>query len=532
VALSGATGGGAGGGDHEWRPKANPWLIALVVTLAAFMEVLDTTIVNVALPHIAGAMSSSNDEATWTLTSYLVANSIILPVSGWLGSVIGRKRYFVICIAMFAACSLLCGISQSLPQLIIFRLFQGLFGGGLQPNQQSIILDTFPPAQRGKAFALTAVATVVAPVLGPTLGGLITDNISWRWIFLINVPIGVFTVIAVSALVEDPPWTKLGSKSIDYIGLGLIALGLGCMQIVMDRGEDADWLSSSFIQIFTVLAAVGLVGAVIWLLIARRPVVNLRVLKDRNFAVGSLLIFVMGIILYSSAVIIPQLAQTQLGYTATLAGYILSPGAVLITCIIPLVGRIMPYVQTRLIVAFGFVVLGTSLLYSNTITPDIDFMTLALMRIAQTVGLAFLFVPISTIAYATLPKEQNGDAAALFTMFRNVGGSIGISAATAMVTTRTQVRMAHLVTHLTPFDQPYLDLVQRNKEALMSFGHSAREAGTQAVGMVYTTLLDQASILAYGDVFMYCAIGAFLVVPATLLFTGSKAGGGGAPPAH
>jgi DHA2 family multidrug resistance protein len=514
----------------SWKPRANPWLIALVVTLAAFMEILDTTIVNVALPHIAGSMSASNDEATWTLTSYLVANGIVLPISGWLGNVFGRKRYFLICLAMFTVCSFLCGIAASLGQLILFRLLQGFFGGGLQPNQQSIILDTFPPDQRTRAFSLTAVATVVAPVLGPTLGGLITDNISWRWVFLVNIPVGLIATLAVAALVEDPPWARKGETSVDYVGLGLIALGLGCLQIVMDRGEDDDWLGSPFIRVFLVLSVIGLVGAVVWLLYARKPVVDLRVLKDRNFAVGSLMMFCMAAILYSSAVVIPQLAQVVLGYTATLAGYILSPGAVIVLFFIPVVGRLMPLVQTRFLVAFGFLCLGIALVYSHYLTPDVDFTTLASMRIAQTVGLAFLFVPISTIAYATLPREKNGDAAALFTMFRNVAGSIGISAATALVTERTQVRTAHLVPHLTPFDQPYLDLVQRNQDALISLGRSPAQAASTAVGMVYHTLRDQAQILAYSDVFMMCAIMAFAVLPFAFLFTGAKAGG--ARPAH
>jgi DHA2 family multidrug resistance protein len=319
------------------------------------------------------------------------------------------------------------------------------------------------------------------------------------------------------------------SRGIDYIGLGLIALGLGCMQVVMDRGEDDDWFGSTFIVIFASIAAIGLVGAVTWLLVARRPVVNLRVMADRNFAVGSLMIFMMGMVLYASAVVIPQLAQTVLGYTATLAGYILSPGALMLLVVIPIVGRVMPKVQTRIIVAFGFLCLGASLMYSNTLTPNVDFITLAKMRAAQTIGLAFLFVPISTIAYATLPKEQNGDAAALFTMFRNVGGSIGISTATSLVTTREQVRMAHLVTHLTPYDQPYVETVQRNAQTLMSLGRDAAMAHSSAVGMMFTTLKQQAAVLAYADVFQYCAALAFCIVPLAFLFSGTKAGGGRAP---
>lgn len=515
-------------GQTAWRPKANPWLIALVVTLAAFMEILDTTIVNVALPHIAGSMSASNDESTWTLTSYLVANGIVLPISGWLANVFGRKRYFLICIAAFTICSFLCGIAQNLGELIVFRLLQGFFGGGLQPNQQSIILDTFEPAQRGRAFSVVAIATIVAPVLGPTLGGLITDNISWRWIFFINLPVGVFAFFAVAALVEDPPWANKGSRHIDAIGLGLIALGLGSLQIMLDRGEDEDWFNSPFIQVFAVLAALGIVGSVIWLLVAEKPVVDIRVLGDRNLAVGCLMIALMGGVLYSSAVVIPQLAQSVLGYTSTLAGYILSPGAVVVILLIPLVGRLMPVVQTRFIVMLGFVLLGAALVYSAGLTPDIDFRTLTLMRIAQTVGLAFLFVPISTVSFATLPKEKNGDGAALSTMSRNIAGSIGISLATALVTTRSQVRMAHLATHLTPFDQPYVETLQRTTQTLVAQGHAAGSAGSTAMGLIYQTLRTQSSVLAYSDVFWWCAALAFAAAPLALLFSPQKGGRPGA----
>src|ERR1700761_892350 len=425
----------ANGNHSDWKPAANPWLIAIVVTLAAFMEVLDTTIVNVALPHIAGTMSASYDEATWTLTSYLVANGIVLPISGFFGRVLGRKRYFVICIVAFTICSFLCGIATDLWQLIVFRILQGFFGGGLQPSQQSIILDTFPPEQRSRAFSISAVAIVVAPVVGPTLGGWITDNLTWRWVFLINVPVGVLTTIAVTQFVEDPPWEKRQDPKkvgIDVVGIGLIGLGLGCLQVFLDRGEDDDWFSSNFIVTFAVLAAVGIVGATLWLLYAKRPVVDRRVMKDRTFALGSAAIFGFASVLYGSAVLIPQLAQQQLGYTATLAGLVLSPGAGCIVFLIPIVSKLMNIIQTRYLVAFGFFLMGCSLLYSHHLVPNIDYNTLTMMRSAQSIGIGFLFVPVTTLAYLSLPKSMNNDASALFTMFRNVAGSIGISLATAM----------------------------------------------------------------------------------------------------
>jgi DHA2 family multidrug resistance protein len=513
------------------RAKASPWTIAVVVTLAAFMEVLDTTIVNVALPHIAGTMSASYDEATWTLTSYLVANGIVLPMSGFFAQAFGRKRYFVLCIAAFTVCSFACGIATSLWQLVLFRLLQGFFGGGLQPNQQSIILDTFAPSQRSKGFGIAAVATVIAPVLGPTVGGWITDHYSWRWVFLINVPIGIITTMLVSHFVEDSPLDRKKNKgklSVDYLGMSLIALGLGSLQVVLDRGEDDDWLGSGFIRTFIVLAVCGIVGAIVWLLYARKPLVDIRVFKDRNFALGCASIFAFAMILYGSAVMLPQLAQQQLGYTATLSGLLLTPGAIAITLIIPLVGRAMPYVQTRFIIAFGFLLLGSALVYSHTLVPDVDYRTLVSFRIAQSVALGFLFVPVTTLAYVTLPKESNRDASALFTMCRNVAGSVGISLSTTLIAERGQVNMAHLGGHLSPLSQAYIDTLAQIEQTYRNYGSAAMDAAQMAGSYLYRTLISQATILAYLDVFAIYAVLAFAVVPLTFLFSPVTAAGGSA----
>ncbi len=517
--------------DAEWRPRANPWLIAVVVTLAAFMEILDTTIVNVSLPHIAGSVSVSYDEATWTLTSYLVANGIVLTISGWLGRLLGRKRYFLICIAMFTVSSFLCGAATSLGELIVFRLMQGFFGGGLQPNQQSIILDTFEPAQRGRAFAVVAVAVIFAPVIGPTLGGWITDNYTWRWIFFVNIPVGAFTFFAVARLVEDPPWVKRERSTladVDYAGLVLITLGLGCLQIMLDRGEELDWFGSAQIRAYALGGAVGIIGAIAWLLYAEKPVVNLRVYKDRNFTLGSVMIFAFATILYSSAVLIPQLAQQHLGYTAYLAGLVLSPGALLVLLLIPFVSRLlMPHVQTRFIIGFGFFSLGCALAYAYfMINPEIDFWTLCLVRLTQSFGLAFLFVPTSTIAYSTMPRALNNDATALYVMMRNIGGSIGISVATALEVNFSQMHQSYLAAHLSPLDQPYDQLVERLKGSLRALGYAPHELTAAANGLIHQMLLQQASLLAYMDVFALTSIAAFLVVPLTFLFRPSKAGGG------
>ena len=458
-----------------------------------------------------------------------MANGIVLPISGFFGNRLGRKRYFLICIAMFGVFSFLCGIATSLPQLILFRLAQGFFGGGLQPNQQAIILDTFPPEKRGAAFSITAVATIVAPVLGPVLGGWITDNYTWRWIFFINIPVAMLTFFAVAALVEDPPWiANQPKRQIDTIGLGLIALGLGCLQVVMDRGEDDDWFGSNFIVGMSIAAAVGLLGAIGWLLTTRKPIVSLRVMGDRNFALGCFCTFALFAIVYSSAVLLPQLSQSVLNYNSTLAGLVLAPGAVLVIFVIPIVQQVMKVVPTKVIIAVGFMVIGSGLVYSTRLFPTIDYGTLTLMRAAQSAGIALLFVPISTISYVTLPKELNGDAAALYTMFRNVAGSIGISLSTAEVTQRTQIRQAYLVDHLNTFDKGYSQTIQSYQQTLLSSGHAAATTMGTATGQVYQMLRTQAQVLAYSDVFLFCAVGAFCVVPFAFLFSNVKAKGGGA----
>ena len=514
--------------NQGWKPAHNPWLIAIAVTLAAFMEVLDTTIVNVALPYIAGSLAASNDEATYTLTAYLVANGIVLTIAGWLSDTIGRKRYFLVCIGMFTVSSFLCGISQSLGQIIVFRLMQGFFGGGLQPSQQAIILDTFPPAKRGAAFGVTAVATVVAPVLGPTLGGYLVEHLTWRWIFFINVPVGIFTFFVNAYLVEDPPSEKKKrARGLDYIGLSLIVIGIGCMQIMIDRGEDDGWLGSPFIRTMAVLAFLGIFGAICWLLTAKKPIIDLDIFKDKNFAIGCVLIGALGALLYGSSVLVPNFAQQVLGYPALDAGFILSPGGVAVIVLIPVVGAAMKFIQTRYIIMFGFAFMGCALYYSSWIAPNIDFRTLVIMRTLQTAALAFLFVPISTVAYLTLPDKYRSDGAALFSMFRNVFGSIGISLSTAAVTERSQADQAHLSSFMTPLRQGYNTLIQETEQTLRSLGRAASVVHQEAVAHTYQTYTKQAQVLAYGNVYQYTALVAFLVVPLCLLISAKTAQGEG-----
>lgn len=514
--------------SQNWQPTSNPWLVAMTATLAVFMEILDTTIVNVVLPHIAGSLSASYDESTWVLTSYLVANGIVLPISAFFSRLFGRKQFFLICIVMFTLCSFLCGIATELWQIILFRVLQGFFGGGLQPVQQSVLLDYFKPEDRGKAFGLSSIAIIVAPILGPTLGGWITDNYSWRWIFFINIPVGIFSVLAIYQLLEDPPWESKWAKGklkIDYIGISLITLGLGCLQVMLDRGEDDDWFHSRFIITFAVLTAVGLIGTIYWLLYAKKPVVDLYVLKDRNFWVASLLMSGMAMILYGNSVVIPQLAQQDLGYTATWSGLVLSPGAVLIVLSVPLVLKLMLWVQTRFIIAFGFTCLFLSFLYSATLTPNVDFTTLLLMRSAQTIGLGFLFVPLTTIAFVTIPQWLNADASALFTMCRNVAGSIGISLSTAMLTERAQVRSAHMVHNMTPLNEPFNLTVERWAQGIRDFTTAVGDPMTIATGQIYKQMIAQARILAYIDVFMCFSIIALILIPFFLLLAPIKSEG-------
>lgn len=511
-----------------FHPRGSAWLITFVVTLAPFMEVLDSTIVNVSLPHIAGSLSSSLDEATWTLTSYLVANGIVVPVAGWIGRLIGRKRYFLICIAMFTLMSFLCGVATNLEQLVVFRLLQGLFGGGMQPNQQSILLDTFEPSQRGRGFSFVAIAVIFAPIIGPTLGGWITDSYSWRWVFLINVPVGIFAFFAVAHFVEDPPWVladRARAKDIDYTGLALISVGLGSLQVVLDRGDNLDWFNSAEIRILALVAAATLIGAVTWLLMIDKPVVNLRALGNRNFAVGSFTVFGIGAILYSSNALIPLLAQEWLGYTALNSGLLMSPGAAIMIVLIPVSAAwVLPKISTRLVLAFGFTALGGSAAFAAHLTPDIDFWTLAMFRALQTVGLAFLFVPNSTLSYSTLPRSLNADATALYSMFRNIGGAVGISVATAIVSNRQQVHQAHLAEHLTPLEAPFRAMQNHYEQTLRALGHAPLAAHNLAIGAIEHTLGLQSAVLAYSDVFAYSAAAAFCIVPLTLLFQGGVVG--------
>jgi DHA2 family multidrug resistance protein len=503
----------------------NPWLVAVVVSIATFMEVLDTTITNVSLSHIAGTLSASQDESTWVLTSYLVANGIVLPLSGWLSEVLGRKRFFMISIAMFTAASFACGAATSLEMLIVFRLIQGFAGGGLQPVQQAIILDVFPPERRGAVFGITGITLICAPIIGPTLGGWITDNYSWRWIFFINVPVGMMVLFWVNRLVSDPLHAKArGAKHIDGIGLGLIAIGLGCLQIVLDKGQQDDWLSSNFIVLMTTISGVSIISAIFWLLRQEDPVVDLRILANRSFAIPLVLIFFTGFALYGSTALLPLMLQTDFGYDATTAGLVISPGGLALIFLMPLSGKLVSKIQSRYLIAFGFVLIGIGMWFTAHVTPQSDYNTFVMMRIMQVLGIPFLFIPASTLAFSRIAKEQSNKASALYALARNLGGSMGIAILGSYVTRHEQIQQNFLAGHLVPGNPVYEHTRRGIVQVLTEHGMSTMAAGNAAMGRLYQELLHQSSILAYADAYrlmVYIMLSGILL---TLFLPGNPVG--------
>ena len=489
----------------------NPIWVSIAVSLAAFMEVLDTTIANVALTHIAGSLGASSEESTWVLTSYLVSNGIVLPLSGWLSGLMGRKNFFIICIIGFTFTSFMCGIATSLSMLIIFRLLQGLAGGGLQPAQQAIIKDSFPAEKLGMAFAITGITTVLAPILGPTLGGYITDNYNWRWIFFMNVPIGLLAAFLVKVLVQDPPSAqKQDIGSIDYIGLGLIALGLGALQIVLDKGQQEDWFDSSFIIIFAVISAISLVLAIYWLLQQKRPVVELKLFKIPSFGMPCVMMFFVGFALYGSTTLLPMMVQANFGYDATLSGLLLSPAGIVVLFMMPVVGKLVNVVPAKYLISIGMLINALGMWATGLITPQTDYSTFVFVRILQTLGLPFLFVPASTLAFSKISPENSSNASAIISLTRNLGGSIGISLVTNKLIHSQQIQQSYLVQHLTMADAGYRYALDTYTQVMTNLGVPSTLVSTKAMGKIYQDLLHQASILAYRDAYNFVA--AILIV--------------------
>jgi DHA2 family multidrug resistance protein len=502
----------------------NPWLVAVVISIATFMQVLDTSIANVALQYIAGSMAASIDESTWVLTSYLVASAVVLPISGWLSGVIGRKRFYMMCVAVFTVSSVLCALAPNLPSLIVFRVLQGLGGGGMAPSEQAMLADTFPARQRSQAFALYGVAVIVAPTVGPTIGGWLTDNLSWHWVFLINAPIGVLSLVLVHFMVTEPETLVRERREriaagvkIDWIGFVLVALFLGCLEIVLDKGQREDWFASGFIIFFSVVSALSLLLFVPWELNRADPIVDLRLFGYRQFATSTVMMLAVGALLFSTTQLIPQLLQTAYGYTATLSGLALMPGGVAMLVMMPVAGALGNRIPAKYMMSVAMLATAFGMWYSTSLAGTADFNFFGWARAFQTVALPFLFVPITAASYAALPANKTDEASSLINVARNLGGSIGISAATTMLARDMQVHQNYLVANLYPSSPQYQAAIHAATQTLTQQGMPPSVAASGALGLIGQTVTQQSTFLAYIDIFGTFAIIAFILAPLALI---------------
>jgi DHA2 family multidrug resistance protein len=508
---------------HAWKPEANPWMIAASVMLATFMVVLDSSVANVALPHIAGNLSASTDESTWVLTSYLVSNAIMLPAAGWIARRIGRKRLLLYSILLFTLASLLCGMALNMPMLIMARILQGIGGGGMQPLAQSILLESFPPRQHGTAMAVYGVGVIVAPVIGPTLGGWITDSYSWRWIFYINLPIGILALFMVNLYVEDPPYLRKAFKgAIDYLGFGLMALWLGTLQLVLDKGQEADWFEAPWICWTAAISTLALVCFIIRELTDHDPIVQLRVFRDRNFAVGTLITCIYGFILYAATAMLPLYLQTMMGYSALQSGLTVSPRGLGAMASMIMVGVLVRYVDDRLLMAFGFALLGVSTWMLGNLSLEIGMSSVIVPNIFNGFAMGFIFVPLTTMTLSRLRKREIGNGSGIYNLMRSVGGSIGIAAIMAMLVRGAQVHQNTLAGD-AGLGSPVASMMARGLQArLFMLGADRFTAHQKALGALYRSVQQQSTLLAYADNFRLIAVLAFLCIPMLLLFRRMK----------
>jgi DHA2 family multidrug resistance protein len=503
---------------EEWKPRHSPWLIAVGVMLATFMEVLDTSIANVALPHIGGNLSATPEEATWVLTSYLVANAIVLPTTGWLANHFGRKRVFMSCIVLFTLASAMCGLAWDLPALIVARILQGLGGGAMVPIAQAIMLESFPRQKRGAAMAIFAQGVVVAPILGPTLGGWITDSYSWRWIFYINLPVGIFALFMAEWLVEDPPYIKRNLKAaIDYVGFGLLVVWLATLQILLDKGQEADWFSADWVRWFAAISVLAFIGFVWWEFTTKHPLVDLRVFKYRNFAIGLTLMMTLAGILYGTTAQIPLFLQTLMGYPALQSGYALSPRGIAAFFTTFFVGRLVGKVRSKYLLIFGFCVLATSSFMLSRMNLQVSQWDIILPSIVNGIGISFIFVPLTTITMSQLGQQQLGNATGLYNLTRNLGGSVGIAFVTTMLARGSQAHQAYMVGHLTPADRPFVERFEAAKHMLSQHADPVA-AAQQAYAGIYSVLDQQAHLWAYVDNFLKFGLLAVCTMPLIFLF--------------
>ncbi len=506
-------------GDH------NPWLIAVVVSIATFMLVLDTSIASVALLNIAGDLAADYDQATWIITSYLVANAIIIPVSGWLAGVIGRKRFYMMCVAGFTASSLLCGLAWNLQSLIFFRILQGLSGGGMAPSEQSILADTFPPEKRSQAFALYGIAVIIAPTIGPTLGGWLTDHFSWHWIFFINVPFGIMSVLLVQWLLVEPPALEEERRQrlakgvkIDWIGFALVALWLGCQEIVLDKGQQDDWFASTLILSFTIVAVLSFVAFIPWELSRKDPIVDVRLVFTRQFGTAFAVMVAVGAILFGTTQILPQMTQEAYGYTAYLSGLVMMPGGLSMLIMMPLAGQVANYIQAKYLIAAGMFIIALAMWHMTGLDGNISFGWLSWARVYQMVGLPFLFIPINNAAYAGLPPEKTNQASAQINMARNLGGSFGISISNTELARRSQFHHARLVDHVYASSHTYQNTTNQAMHYFTAHGASPVQAKGMTMAWLGQTIAHQATLLAYIDVFWIAGVFALFLVPLILIF--------------
>jgi DHA2 family multidrug resistance protein len=519
-----------------WKPRVNPWLIAMTVALAAFMEVLDTSIANVALPHIAGSLGASTDQGTWVLTSYLVANAIVLPLGAWASSLMGRRNFFVFCIVVFTIASFLCGAAPSLPMLLLFRVLQGAGGGGMQPMAQAIMADSFEPHKRGQAFALYGLVAVLAPSIGPTLGGWITDNYSWRWIFFINIPVGILAFILVNRLIEDPPWIKPDRsklRNMDYLGLAFLTLAMGGLQIMLDKGEENDWFSSKFICFFGAMFVLSMIGLIVWEWRQKDPLINLKLFRFRNFAICCFLMALVGGVLNANTVLQPQFMQTLLGYTATTSGLALTAGGFTLVIVMPFAGYATGKVSARTLVLIGFTMFVFTFRYAAYVTTlDMTFVQCEILRVIQMIPLPFCFISITNAAYVGMPKEESNQVAGLINFARNIGGSILIAITGAQVTSRSMWHQQHLQSAMQSGSQAF----EQHRQALSGFfgGHfGGPNGGGAALASIYNQLNLQAQFQGYQDVYMELSyMSLVLILLAFLLNKNKPAQGGGGAAMH
>ncbi|MFC6647443.1 DHA2 family efflux MFS transporter permease subunit [Granulicella cerasi] len=504
--------------DPNWKPKFNPWAIALTVTLATFMEVLDTSIANVALPHIAGSLGASQDEATWVLTSYLVSSAVVLPISGWLSDRFGRKRFYLTCVALFTLCSLLCGIAPTLPFLIVARILQGAGGGGLAPSEQAILADTFPVEKRGQAFALYGMAVVVAPAIGPTLGGWITDNYNWHWIFFINLPVGLLSLWLSSRMVEDPPALVARREAargarVDFAGLALVASGVGCLEFMLDKGQEKDWFSSQLIVGFAIAAAVLLVVFIFWEWNHEDPIVDLKLLKNRNFGTAVFLQLILGMVLFGSTVLIPQYLQTLLGYTAERAGMALSPAGFVMMFMMLVAGRLVGKFDPRILVCIGYAATAAGLYNLTRLSLDTSFATVTTWRMLQVIGLPLVFIPISTLNYVGVPTNKMNQISSLSNFARNLGGSAGTALLTTFLARTAQTHQLQLAENTGAGSYGYTHYIATVAAIARSHGQSAMQATQIAVGYAYQNMIRQATMLSYKNAFFILSVSIACLMP-------------------